>query len=142
MPISLAQMVARATKDLQEVKKNIEVSYKATLYQIGNTLVFYTPIDTGLASSNWNVVKEGQSAPAEREPVEGSKGLAALDEIALQVVSLKGGTPVVFVNPVEYIIDLDQGSSGQNRAGMTIPTASRVPDIWVGNFNNFVGGDK
>jgi hypothetical protein len=123
-------------KELRGINNNILLCYKATIYDTGSLLVYYTPIDTGLASSNWNVGNIGQVS-IEREPIKGVKGLAALQEISRQVDSLVIGRDAYFRNPVDYISDLEAGTSKQARGGMINPTASRVDDLWMKNAKVF-----
>lgn len=134
--MSLATAAGEMIKDLQRVVENITLCYQATLYDVGATLVFYTPIDTGLASSNWNVDNVG-TISIEREPIEGVKGLAALRAISGQVKLMKLGDTAIFSNPVDYIPKLEAGISRQAIGGMIIPTASRVDDIWLTNARKF-----
>jgi hypothetical protein len=110
------------------------------LYDIGSTLVYYTPIDTGLASSNWNV-SSGNWEEQERESLGWIKGAHFLSDISKQVKGLEYEPLALFYNPVEYIGDLngDYGSptSRQAPAGMTIPTLAQIDSIWNRNLKEF-----
>lgn len=133
---NLASAALQLIKELKGVKENLILCYRATLYDVGAILVFYTPIDTGFASSNWNVGTGGHTS-VEREPIDGVKGLAALQAISDQVKTLQVGITATFSNPVDYIIDLENGKSRQARAGMITPTMSRVNDVWLNNAKHF-----
>ena len=133
---SLSQAASDLIKELREVQENLSLCYQATLYEVGELLVYYTPIDTGLASSNWNVGNLGQIS-IEREPIEGVKGLAALRAISGQVKHVNMELDAYFRNPVDYIGDLDKGKSRQALGGMIVPTMSRVDDIWLSNAKKY-----
>lgn len=120
-------------KELKGVRDNLTLSYQNTLYDIGSTLVYYTPIKTGLASSNWNVTSGGKAGNL-REPVRGEKGTASLTAISYQVQGIDAGEKALFYNPVEYIDDLEDGYSRQAPAGMVTPTLANVEDIWISNL--------
>lgn len=131
--ISLAQGALNAARELLGIKKGIEDAYVHTIRDIGESLVFYTPFRTGLASSNWNVSGNGNTSP-ERPVVEGIKGESSIQAIAAQSLGLKLGVTATFSNPVHYIDDLERGTSRQARGGMVTPTISRVNDLWLLNL--------
>lgn len=138
MAMSLAQAAREFAKELERTKDNLVLSYQMTLFDIGKTLVYYTPIDTGLASSNWNVSNTG-GISAIREPEEGPKGQAALDAMFKQSQQIEIGKVAIFNNPVDYIPDLEDGFSRQAPAGMVTPTVPLIGDIWLSNFNKYMG---
>lgn len=133
MANNFAAAISGVVKELKGVRDNLTLSYQNTLYDIGSTLVYYTPIKTGLASSNWNVTPKGKAGDI-RQPVRGEKGLASLTAISYQVQGIDAGEQATFYNPVEYIGDLEGGSSRQAPAGMVTPTISNVEDIWIKNL--------
>lgn len=133
---SLSEAIRDSIKELKRVKENLILSYEATLYDIGGTLVWYTPLKTGLASSNWNVTNSERSEPV-REPSGFEKGRAALDAMQGQIKQLKLGSEIIYYNPVEYIDDLEGGSSRQAPTGMISPTLARINGIWVQNLEYF-----
>jgi len=136
MSLSLTQAVEEFTEELKEVKSNLDLCYEATLYDVGKTLVYYTPIRTGLASSNWNVTDSG-SRSSERTPIEGTKGAASLTAISNQVKVVEMGKDVTFYNPVKYIVDLDKGTSRQAPSGMIVPTVPHIQTLWEQNLTKF-----
>lgn len=136
MAVSLAQGALQAAKELKRVRQDLTLCFRETLIDIGEALVFYTPIKTGLASSNWNVTDTG-SIPLERQPIEGKKGAASIDAITVQVQSIKIGGVLVYSNPVDYIEDLEKGSSRQAPAGMVTPTKLRINGIWLANLKKY-----
>ena len=136
MAMSLGQAAKAAIAELKRTKANLVLAYQATLYDIGKTLVFYTPIDTGLASSNWNVSNKGRISTI-REPVEGDKGTAALEAMAIQVKDLQPGTAATFNNPVDYTPDLEDGFSRQAPAGMITPTKPLIDAMWLNNLRQY-----
>jgi hypothetical protein len=136
MAISLASAAKIVAKALEEVKVDLNHAYKETLYDVGASLVYYTPILTGLASSNWNVDKTGGISTV-RQPSEGIKGTASLEAIETQIESFNLGDTAIFSNPVDYIDDLEKGTSRQAPAGMVTPTRVRIDDIWLENLKKY-----
>lgn len=133
---SLSEAIRDSIKELKRVKDNLILSYEATLYDIGGSLVWYTPLRTGLASSNWNVTNSDRSEPV-REPSGFEKGKASLDAMQGQIKQLKLGSEIIYYNPVEYIDDLEGGFSRQAPSGMVTPTVMRINGIWVQNLEYF-----
>lgn len=105
------------------------------MQDVGESLVFFTPFLTGLASSNWNVTVN-QPVTAIRRPTDGVKGEVSLQAIQSQVSRIDVGGSVLFQNPVEYVPELDGGSSRQAPAGMTRPTLSRLERFWINNLRS------
>lgn len=130
MANSLTAAISDVVKELKGVRDNLTLSYQNTLYDIGKTLVFYTPIKTGLASSNWNVTSDGRIGDI-RQPVEGVKGASSTISMSYQVQGIQAGEQATFYNPVHYIEDLEGGSSRQAPSGMVTPTITNIEDIWI-----------
>lgn len=133
MANNFSAAIAGVVKELKGVRDNLTLSYQTTLYDIGKTLVYYTPIKTGLASSNWNVTPQGKAGNI-RQPVKGEKGLSSLTAISYQVKGINAGERSTFYNPVHYIEDLEGGTSRQAPAGMVTPTMTHVQDLWIKNL--------
>ncbi len=133
MPNSLAAEALNTAAALKRTRESLVLSYKETVYDIGESLVFFTPLKTGLASSNWGVSNSG-SKSLEREVKEGVKGKASLEAISRSIPSLDFSKATIFNNPVDYIDDLEKGTSPQARAGMVTPTKTRINDLWLKNL--------
>jgi len=133
---SLEEAIRDSIKELEGIKSNLILAYEATLYDVGGELVYHTPIDTGVASSNWNVTNSDRSEPV-KEPYGFEKGKASLDAIQDQIKKLKLGSDVIYYNPVDYIDDLEGGSSRQAAMGMIKPTELRINGLWVQNLEYF-----
>lgn len=133
MANNFAAAIKGVVTELKGVRDSLTLSYQNTLYDIGSTLVYYTPIKTGKASSNWNVTSASKSYNI-REPVNGEKGLSSLTAISYQVQGIDAGETATFYNPVEYIEDLENGYSRQAPSGMVTPTMPNIEDIWISNL--------
>ena len=133
---SLSEAIRGSIKELKRVKENLALAHEATLYDIGGYLVWYTPLKTGLASSNWNVTNSDRSESV-REPNGYEKGQAALDAMQGQIKQLKMGSEIIYYNPVDYIGDLEDGTSRQAPIGMIEPTKMRINGLWVQNLKYF-----
>ena len=93
-----------------------------------NEVVLRTPVKTGRARINWKLsigtprtnLLKGPDTPK----VDTNRKIAsaeALADAANKIKSWKVGKGSIFIaNPVDYIHDLDEGSSQQARAGMTM----------------------
>ena len=93
-----------------------------------NEVVLRTPVKTGAARINWKLsigtprtnLLKGPNTPK----VDTNRQIAsaaALSDAANAIKGWKEGKGSIFIaNPVEYIDDLDEGSSKQARAGMTM----------------------
>lgn len=140
MANSLSAAIKATVSELEMIKQDLIISYQVTLYEIGKLLVFHTPIDTGRASSNWNV-SSGERTEQERDPPDSSvKGELSMEAISYQVKDLHEHPEALFYNPVDYIDILDGGYKGdgigspQAPAGITTPTATQVGKIWIKNL--------
>lgn len=133
MASQFATAIIGFANEVKRVRDNLTLSYQNTLYDIGKTLVYYTPIKTGLASSNWNVTPEGKMSTV-REPLQGDKGLSSTTAISYQVQGINAGESALFYNTVHYIDDLESGSSRQAPSGMITPTLPNIEDIWISNL--------
>lgn len=140
MANSLTGAIKATVRELEMIKQDLIISYQVTLYDIGKLLVYHTPIDTGLASSNWNV-SSGDRVETERQPAESDvKGESSLMAMSYQVKDLHKHPEALFYNPVEYIDILDAGYKGngigsmQAPAGMTSPTLMQIEKIWIKNL--------
>ena len=132
----LADSIMKSVSALKGIQKGLDAAYQDTLLDIGISLVFFTPLDTGAASSNWNV---GQTASYSepRVPTGGNKGDASISAITNQVKIIKAGSNSVFFNNVDYIDELEAGKSQQARAGMLAPTKARINGFWINNLKKY-----
>lgn len=133
--MNIAEAARKAASATQEVKKALTSAYQKTLLDIGDSLVFFTPLDTGLSSSNWNIGSTGH-IPSQRKVLSGVKGRAAKEAMKDQVLKVSLGGVVLFNNPVDYIDDLERGvGSPQAPSGMIRPTKIRIEGMWLDNLN-------
>ncbi len=132
--MDIAKAALNAAKAAQLLKDDLQDAYEETLLDIGKSLIHFTPLLTGLSSSNWNLgVKTSEWS--ERGVQHGTKGQAAITAMTQQVKELHNNTKtVVFKNPVDYIEDLERGSSPKAPAGMITPTKMRVEGLWLKNL--------
>lgn len=133
---SLAKALKKKAEEIKRVSEKLTLSYKDTLVDVGESLAFFTPIKTGLASSNWNVTNSSRVSTI-RQPSSGRKGAASISAIKDQVQTIDVGDTAIFHNPVEYIGDLEDGYSKQAPAGMITPTRPRVQKLWIANLRKY-----
>lgn len=85
-------------------------------------LVQRTPVDTGLARSNWFIGYERGSSV---DPAKSKNGAPSLARSAQFAANLGAGSTFYIVNNVPYIMRLEFGSSKQAPAGMARVTVAR-----------------
>ena len=132
----LADAIMQSVSALKGIQKGLDAAYQDTLLDVGTSLVFFTPIDTGVASSSWSV---GEIAiyGEPRVPSGGNKGDASISAIQSQVKSIKAGSKSVFYNNADYIDELEAGKSQQATAGMVTPTKVRIDGFWINNLKKY-----
>lgn len=117
-------------EEVHEVVKNVTKSYLVTAADV-------TPVDTGAAISNWQVGINASPSGILPPYVPGKFRSTALENLNATIQagtsiidSSKPGDVLHIVNNIEYIGDLNDGSSSQAPAGMTAMAelvARRVP---------------
>lgn len=125
------------SKGMTKVTKNVAKG-------IGNTLVDTTPVDTGLARSNWRATLNGPASgvippysPGNHLGISESANAGGAKAQQRQVIERFDAAKrsVIFIaNNVGYIGKLDRGSSLQNPAGMValaIQTGRQVLKVSV-----------
>lgn len=97
---------------------------KETVLAMETDLVYSTPVDTSKALSNWQVTLNAPATddiPAHSEGEFGStRGVSAaqaINEAQTVLRAKKAGVPVFITNNVDYLEDLNNGSSRQAPAG-------------------------
>jgi hypothetical protein len=103
----------------RNVQENASKVVRAAAVTADQVVVVSTPVDTGRARSNWLVGVD--AAPAgTREPADKS-GQAALDDgrRAIGTFDAAKNSSIHIVNNLDYIQELDRGSSAQAPNGMT-----------------------
>ena len=63
MANSLSAAIKATVRELEMIKQDLIISHQVTMYEIGERLVYYTPLKTGLASNNWNVTASQETEP-------------------------------------------------------------------------------
>lgn len=134
MANSLSAAIKAIVSELEMIKQDLIISHQVTMYEIGERLVYQTPLKTGLASNNWNVAADDTTEPEREAGFEGGKGLSSLNAISYQVKDLYKYPESLFYNPVDYIWDLERGTSTQAPNGVVTPTITQVGNIWINNL--------
>ena len=109
---------------LVNVSKTIREAAMAATKEV----VLRTPVKTGRARINWKLSarrpKTGQVEGPNTPKVDTNRQVASAKALVDASNAIKGwrvGSGNIFIaNPVSYISDLDEGSSAQARAGMTM----------------------
>jgi len=118
--------------------KNVSDAVRRAGMAATNEVVLHTPVKTGRARINWRVqlgrysgvaVVEGPST-ADRNTNKQVASTKALIDATNTLKTWKVGMGNIYVvNPVSYIVDLDQGTSAQARAGMTVFGIAAARDV-------------
>ena len=124
MPNDLQSLANSLEKKIEAIEKAASQSAKDAAMAVITDLAFVTPVDTSQALSNWVVTLDSpanHSIPAHSYGFGGStKGVSAGETISLAVAVIaqkKPGQPIYITNNVEYIDNLDKGSSKQFSGG-------------------------
>lgn len=115
------------------VAKTIRKAAQAAM----NEVVLRTPVKTGRARINWRMSfktpKSGMIEPPDTDNVDTNRQIAstkALIDASNVIKHWKVRSGNIFIaNPVGYISDLDDGTSTQARAGMTVFAIAKAKDI-------------
>lgn len=117
----------------------------AGLYSLAQS----TPVDEGVAVSNWQVgvgaAKTGvlpAYVPGEDQSTEAANRMAMLEAARNPLKTVKLGDAVHVTNNLDYIIDLDQGSSPQAPIGAMVPAALVTMRFRIRNAKIFNGVEK
>ena len=117
--------VSRINRVASRIEKNTDKVVKQAALAIDQVLVLGTPVDTGRARSNWNVTL-GRGTSRIRQPLaplqkgfdpskfgETMNAAAALAEAKGVIESRKEGQDIYISNNLDYIGELNRGSSPQ-----------------------------
>lgn len=129
------------TKVMRERRKNLPVAVHEVVKNVTKvylvTAADVTPVDTGAAISNWQIGINTSPSSVLPPHVPGKFRSSALENLNATIQagtsiidSSKPGDALHIVNNIEYITDLNDGSSSQAPTGMTAMAelvASRVP---------------
>ena len=95
----------------ESVKTETALEYKATAFEMFGEIIKNTPVDTGRARGNWNITTD--------TPDYGTTTSATVTEPALRDLD---EFPTIFIaNGLDYVVDLENGRSGQAPAGIINP---------------------
>lgn len=127
----------------RNVPREVDKVVRKVALVLDQTLVLATPVDTGRARSNW-LVSIGQPRTDEINPYseleqgtdpskagERANAQAAINQGQEQIANRDPGETIHVTNNVEYIGDLNDGTSAQAPAGfvqMAVQTAVAVVD--------------
>lgn len=119
--LDLANNLRRTSDKID--RRASEISKELAL-EIVKVLVEITPVDTSKALSNWQVrvgspVNKDRNAfvPGERGDTQAQSATAAVENARIWLAAKKPGEPIFISNVLDYIKDLDQGSSTQFAGG-------------------------
>ena len=115
-------------KFAEKIELNVEIVAKKVGLDILKEIVERTPHDTGRARGNWQVgINQESFNSLDRED---KTGASAVSQGGTIIRTLTAGDTVNIYNNVEYIMQLETGSSKQAPAGMVGVTIAR--------FRNYV----
>jgi hypothetical protein len=119
------------------VVTNASKTIREAAMAAASEVVLRTPVKTGAARINWKLsigtpktnLLKGPSTPR----VDTNRNIASAKALADAANAIKGwkeGKGSIFIaNPVEYIHDLDRGTSQQARSGMTVFAVAAARNI-------------
>lgn len=134
---------ADLSKSLRQQAKNIESNASLLVRRCATVVIeelaVRTPIDSGRAKSNW-IVTLNSPTIARIEPhhfgVLGSTAPQTIKTVqaraAIVINRFKIGDTVIIQNNLDYIVDLEKGSSKQSPAGFIHQSLARIPIVVQG----------
>jgi hypothetical protein len=124
----MRQFAKRMTLIARKIRENTVKAVKRAAIAADQAAVLETPVDTGRARANW-IVSIGAAVDEEsdytsqdggREANEGPAGNHAMGQARTIISRYRLGQGGIYINnSLEYIGELDQGSSDQSPQGMT-----------------------
>ena len=134
---------ATLSNSLRQQAKNIESNASLLVRRCATVVIeelaVRTPIDSGRAKSNW-IVTLNSPTVAKIEPhhfgVLGSTAPQTIKTVqaraAIVINRFKIGDTVIIQNNLDYIVDLEKGSSKQSPAGFIHQSLARIPIVVQG----------
>ena len=110
-----------------KVNTRMDVVVRKITFDLTSSIVLKTPVDTGLARSNWQV-GIGSRPSGTRATLDKSGG-SSITEAAQVTASIKAGGVCYIVNNLPYIMALEYGHSKQASAGMARISVARFQAI-------------
>lgn len=106
------------------VDRRIDYVHRNISMMLFSSILYDTPVDTGLARGSWWVSKNAPvMGGAQREDKDGS---TVAREIESVVMSASVGDVLWFMNNVEYIVELEFGWSAKSPEGMVRINVARI----------------
>lgn len=124
----------RAGRNLTEQQFNMMIRKIALL--LLRAIVLRTPVKTGRARANWQVTINTPDIETLPDNVTDKSGGSAISK-GNQVIGILRGMSFeqiekIFIsNNVEYIIDLEDGSSTQAPAGMVVLSVAQISEVFA-----------
>lgn len=123
----------------KNIKSNTSLLVRRCATVVIEELAVRTPIDSGRAKSNW-IVTLNSPTIARIEPhhfgVLGSTAPQTIKTVqaraAIVINRFKIGDTVIIQNNLDYIVDLEKGSSKQSPAGFIHQSLARIPLVVQG----------
>jgi len=117
--------------------ENVSKTIREAAMAATNEVVLRTPVKTGRARINWRVglnkLSSKEIDPPDTPDRETNRNVASAKALINATNIIKnwkvGKGNIYIMNPVPYITDLDDGTSAQARAGMTIFGIAAARDI-------------
>jgi len=106
---------ADLTRFVKKTKGNVDTVVRKVGFDLTRQVIKRTPVDTGRARGNWQVSENLHSVVLSSKNKTGAKTLRAAKSVLNEI---KAGGFFYIQNNVEYILDLEYGSSKQAPQGM------------------------
>lgn len=119
--MSVAQFNLDLAKFSKKTQLNLDVVARKVGFEIWNGVTKKTPVDTGRARASWNLTEEVINLSTASENV--NHGASAKGKVG----RITGKGDVIYItNNVDYINELDKGTSQQAPNGMVSLTINEV----------------
>ena len=113
----LRQFSRNIKRRARAIEVNANIGVARVMIAVAQTVVLATPVDTGRARANW-IASLGSPVrlPTNDEDPSGQETIAVATAVA-KARKAGSGIPIFLANNVDYIAELNRGSSAQAPAG-------------------------
>ena len=140
---SIERSVRKFNREMNKATKDMTVTqlvkfHKKTAFKALRGILELTPVRTGRARANWQTTNrtpaKGKTPySSEAEIPEGKSETSILSQTvaagSAAIAKIQPFSVLWITNNLDYIIELEYGPSGQNRAGMVRKTLNRLSDF-------------
>lgn len=122
--MDLKQFAASMKVQAAAIQENTDKLVRKVALSVDQTVVMATPVDTGRARANWIVALDSPATgvippydPGKGGSTAGTNSQQAIDQGKSTIAGYNGGVTINITNNLDYIGDLNNGTSAQAPSG-------------------------